>query len=144
MMSSGVTWRRDLHDHCLTVIAGKCKGPFTQPYLLHTTFWYVQLFCSYSKTSCMKHRQFSIKICHCCNNVCPGVKRTVPESQSAHHCGFGLWSGQMWDKTLFAGQVRWFFLEYPVFTPPKRLALFEMREMILKGRKPKGWLESFI
>ena len=55
-----------VHSHSLS----SCKN------LLHTTFWYVQLFCSYSKTSCMKHRQFSIKICHSsciyCNSVCSG------------------------------------------------------------------------
>ena len=39
------------------------------------------------------------------------------------------------------GSFSW---EYPVFTPPKCLAMFEMREMILKGRKPKSWLKSFI
>ena len=29
------------------------------------------------------------------------------------------------------------------FTPPKRLALFKMREMILKGRKLTSWLKKF-
>ena len=35
-----------------------------------------------------------------------------------------------------------FSREYSVITPPKRLALFEMREMILKGRKPKSCLKD--
>ena len=37
-----------------------------------------------------------------------------------------------------------FSCEYPVFIPPNHLALFEIREMILKGRKPKSCLKSFI
>ena len=37
-----------------------------------------------------------------------------------------------------AGQAGWFSWEYPVFTPPNHLALFEIGEMILKGRKPKS------
>ena len=33
-----------------------------------------------------------------------------------------------------------FSWEYPVFTPPNHLALFEMREIILKGRKSKSYI----
>ena len=41
-----------------------------------------------------------------------------------------------------ADQAGGFSCEHPVFTPPERLALFGMREMIMKGRKPKSWLKS--
>ena len=52
----------------------------------------------------------------------------------------GLGSGRVTYETKIvsaAGQAGWFSWEYLVFTPPNHLALFEMREMILKGRKPK-------
>ena len=62
--------------------------------LLHTTFGYVQLFCSYSKTSCMKHSQFSIKICHSssiyCNSVCPGDSK-LRELSLNHTMSSPLW-----------------------------------------------------
>ena len=133
-------WALSVDVKVLSNSLSSCKN------LLHTAFRSVQLFCSYSKTSCMKHWQFSIKICHysCiyCNSVCPGdskLREPSPNHSVSSPLWFHwLWSGQMWDKKLFLLQVRWggFSWEYPVFTPPNQLALSEMREMILKGRKP--------
>ena len=122
---------------------------------LCTTFWYVQLFCSYGKTSYMKHGQFSIKTCHSsskymyCNSVRPGDSKLRGLSLN-HSVSSPLWVralvGSNARQILFLLQVRRgvFSWEYPVFTPSNHLALFEIREMILEGRKPKSWLKSFI
>ena len=74
------------------------------------------------------------------------VKRIVSESHSQlTTVGSGPGRVKCETKLFFvAGQVGWFVLGNPVFTPPKRLTLFEMKKIILKGRKPKSWLKSFI
>ena len=120
--------------------------------LLHTTFWHIQIFCSYSKPSCMTHRQFSIKICHSsciyCNSVCLGDSKLRDLSLN-HSVSSPLWvralvGSNMRQKYLLQVRRGGFSWEYPVFTPLNYLALFEMREIILKGCKPKSWLKSFI
>ena len=68
--------------------------------LLHTTFWYVRLSCSYSKTSCMKHRQFSIKISQYCNSVCPGDNKL--RELSLNHTV----SSPLWVRALVESNVR--------------------------------------
>ena len=120
--------------------------------LLHTTFWNVQLFRSYSKTSCMNYRQFSIKVCHSSrinsNSVCPGDSK-LRELSLNHIVSLPLWiralvGSNLRQNVLFLLLIRrdGFSWQYPVCTQPKRLALFEMRKMTLKGRKSESWLKS--
>ena len=100
----------------------------------------------------MKHRQFSIKICHSsrinCNSVCPGDSK-LRELSLNHTVSLPLWIRALVGSNLRQNVLlllrirrRGFSCEHPVFTPSERLALFEMREMILKGRNPKLWLKS--